>query len=69
LGGESATPAEWLAFIATAAAARCPVVVLTPYPVSRLPPAIRRAVDVVMWDRTTTASKVRQVLGGVLGRA
>jgi hypothetical protein len=69
LGDESATPSEWLAFIETAAAAQCRVVVLTPYPVSRLAPPLRRAVDVVTWDRTTTASNVRQVLGGVLGRA
>jgi hypothetical protein len=65
---EPAPPAEWLDFAAQARGARCPVVAFVPYSPDRVPLALRRAMAVVHWDRSTTATAVRGQLGRVLAR-
>ncbi len=59
--GRDASLAEWLQFLAAGREAGCPVVALAPYPAERIPPAIRQAIAVVTWDRSTTTVIVRHL--------
>jgi hypothetical protein len=63
LEDDSATSEEWLAFAETIRRAGCPLVAFVPYPRRRLPLAVVRAFRVVEWDRTTTATTVRSMIG------
>ncbi len=60
---ERATAAEWEDFAATVRRAGCPLVAFVPYPAARVPPALRRAITVIPWDRSTSVRVVRQVVG------
>jgi hypothetical protein len=57
---------EWLAFAERVRAAGCPLVAFVPYPRVRVPRALRRALAVVPWDRTTSIGAVRRLVGPVL---
>ena len=52
----------WLRFNAAAAAADCPVVVLTPRRLRSVPAALRRAMAVIEWDRRTTAASAARTV-------
>jgi hypothetical protein len=56
--------ADWLEFAQLVRRAGCPLVVLVPYPRSRVPRELRRAMTVVEWDRTTTAAGVARAVRG-----
>jgi hypothetical protein len=49
---------EWLAFAAGMADAGCRVVAISPYPASRVPPALAAAVTGVVWDASTGPGQV-----------
>ena len=55
-----ATEDTWLQFFRLAQSASCPLVVFAPYPLSRWPRALARAVRAIPWDQPTTVSLVRQ---------
>lgn len=59
-GVERATDDEWLTFADRLNKAGCPFVILTPYPQSQIPLALRRSIAVITWDRTTTTGIVRR---------
>jgi hypothetical protein len=65
---EPASPSEWLDFAVQAQRARCPVVAFVPHSPDRVAPALRRAMAVVHWDRSTTATSIRGQVGRVLER-
>ena len=57
---------DWLVFTSAARQARVPLVAFVPYPVARVPSAIRRQVTVIPWDRTTTIRDVHRATRGVI---
>jgi hypothetical protein len=57
---ERAGIGEWLEFAQSAQAAGCPVVALVPYASSRWPRALRGHINVIHWDRRTTAAAIRK---------
>ena len=59
-GVERATDDEWLAFANRLSKVGCPFVVITPYPQSQIPSALRRSIATITWDRTTTTGIVRR---------
>jgi hypothetical protein len=59
-GVERVTSDEWLAFSDRVSKAGCTFVVLTPYPQSQIPPALRRSIATITWDRATTTGIVRR---------
>jgi hypothetical protein len=61
-GTRRAPESDWLEFSARVRRARCPLVALVPFPVSRVPPALRRGMAVVPWDRSTTTGRLRALL-------
>jgi hypothetical protein len=63
LGDRCGAFEEWLAFARLARTASCPVVALVPHARTRYPDPVRRAMTVLTWDRTTTASVVRTLVG------
>jgi hypothetical protein len=60
---ESATPAVWRGFLEELRRAGCAPVALVPYAPARWPPALRRALPIILWDRRTSAGHVRHVVG------
>jgi hypothetical protein len=58
---EQARPEEWLSFAGLLRRANCPLVALVPYPLARVSVALRRAMTVITWDRTTTTGMVRRL--------
>jgi hypothetical protein len=54
---DAASADEWLAFAVLARRAECPVVAFVPYPPERWPPALRRAITILRWDRQLTAGR------------
>jgi hypothetical protein len=54
--------ATWLRFQRVAAAADCPVVVLTPQRLRDVPAVLRRAMAVIEWDRRTTAASAARAV-------
>jgi hypothetical protein len=57
--GEWATTAEWLLFAQHIRRAGCPLLAVLPYARDRCPPALRRAIRIIPWDRHTTAGLAR----------
>jgi hypothetical protein len=60
---DQATSAEWLAFADLARRAGAPIVAFVPYPSERVPAALRRAMVVVPWDRSTSIRDVHRRVG------
>ena len=58
-----AAASDWKRFAQLLARAHCPLLALVPYPQRRWPPALLRRMDIVQWDRNTTASVIRHVIG------
>jgi hypothetical protein len=56
--------ADWIELAQLVRRAGCPLIVLVPYPRSRVPRELKRAMTVVEWDRTTTAAGVARVVRG-----
>jgi hypothetical protein len=54
---------EWGGFARRAAGARCPVVAFVPYPARRWPTNLRGAINIVQWDRSTTAGDTHRRVG------
>lgn len=64
-GSAARTPATentWLSFLQIARSGGCPVIVFSPYPLSRWPPVLAQAVRAIPWDQPTTVSLVRQAV-------
>jgi hypothetical protein len=59
---DNATAAEWHEFAGDVLAAGCHPVGLVPYPPSRWPPALARAITFVHWSERTTARQVLRAL-------
>jgi hypothetical protein len=57
---------DWREFVGRAARARCPVVALVPYSPARWPAALRSTINIVQWDRSTTAGEVHRSVGSGL---
>jgi hypothetical protein len=57
---------DWRDFAGRAARARCPVVALVPYSPERWPSALRGTINIVQWDRSTTAGEVHRSVGSGL---
>jgi len=62
-GAPGATEPEWLLFCDIVRRADCAMVAFVPFPANRVSPALRRAVNIVMWDRPTAAGAVRTTVG------
>jgi hypothetical protein len=60
-GIETATADEWLSFARLIAKSGCQSVALVPFPLRRVRPAIRRAMGVVPWDRSTTTGLIQKI--------
>ena len=60
---------EWRAFVDAARAGWCLPLLLTPYPVSRLPLCLRRDAIAVAWSERLNAGRVRRQLRDALRRA
>lgn len=54
---------EWLDFAAILRRAGCPLVAMVPYPPARWPLALARGIAILQFDRPTTASVVRRLVG------
>lgn len=54
---------EWLLFADDLVRAGSPLVILTPYPPRRWPPALARRLLILHWERTTTISHVHSRVG------
>jgi hypothetical protein len=61
-----ANASDWKRFAQLLARAHCPLLALVPYPQRRWPAALLRHMDIVQWDRNTTASVIRRVIGSGL---
>jgi hypothetical protein len=64
---DRARPAEWLTMGSLLAARGSPLVVLTPWPRERIPPALHGHIAIIEWDRPTTANRVRRLLEQIDG--
>jgi hypothetical protein len=69
LATDRADAGEWRAFAALIRAAGCPLAAFVPYPSTRIPMALRRALPVIPWDRRTSIGAVRTLVGPVLEAA
>jgi hypothetical protein len=58
LATDSADECEWLEFATLVRRAGCPLLALVPYGETRWPRALARALNIIHWDRGTTASTV-----------
>lgn len=58
-----ASPEEWVEFAKYVRSMGCPLVALVPYPRTRVPEAVHRYMTVLPWDRRTSASRVRSLVG------
>jgi hypothetical protein len=52
----------WLSWCRVVRAADCPLIALTPQPVSEVPRALRRHMAVIEWDRRTTAASAARAV-------
>jgi hypothetical protein len=59
----AASPSAWAAFARQLRRRGCPIVAIVPYPPSRWPAVVRRAMPIVQWDRATTARAARRAVG------
>ena len=62
-GVDRATVREWRAFADLARRAGCPTVAFVPYPVTRVPPALRASMTVISWDGRTSVRAVHRLIG------
>lgn len=60
-GNDTAPTHEWLSFAKLIVKAGCQSVALVPFPLRRVRPAIRRAMSVVPWDRSTTTGVIQKI--------
>jgi len=58
-----ASPDEWIEFARHLRTLGCPLVALVPYPETRWPERVRRHLTVLPWDRKTSASTIRGLVG------
>ena len=65
----TASPAQWAAFARELRRRGCSLVAIVPYPPSRLPAVVRRALPIVQWDRATTARAARKAVRRSLAAA
>jgi hypothetical protein len=68
IAGQSSTSfgakeAEWLRFARLVRSAECPILTFTPYGPKRWPPALKRLMHILHWDRATNVSIVRRAVG------
>ncbi len=54
---------QWLDFADVVRRAGCPLVACVPYPFRRCPPDLRQAIKIIEWDRLTTVTAVRMLVG------
>jgi hypothetical protein len=59
---------DWIFFFRSLETSGCPSIVLTPYPVNQIAPALRSAVTVALRDRGTTAASAKRSRESVLRR-
>lgn len=64
LDDDRAAAADWLNFARLVRKALCPLVAFVPYAPARWPRALVPLVTMIQWDRRTTASAVRNSVGG-----
>lgn len=60
-----ASEAEWMSFAAIVRQANCPLIAFVPCALTRVPPALRRVLHAVPWDRATTVGLVQQITRGI----
>lgn len=60
-GVETGTTEEWLRFAGMIRRDSCQLVTLVPFPARRVPAALRRAMTVIPWDRSTTAGMIQKI--------
>lgn len=60
-GVETASTDEWLRFAGMIRKDSCQLVTLVPFPLRRVPAALRRAMVVIPWDRSTTAGVIKKI--------
>lgn len=60
-GVETGTTGEWLRFAGMIRRDGCQLVTLVPFPARRVPAALRRAMTVIPWDRTTTSGVIQKI--------
>jgi hypothetical protein len=60
-GIEAANTDEWLSFARLIVKGGCQSVALVPFPLRRVRPALRRAMSVVPWDRSTTTGAIQKI--------
>ncbi len=58
-----AQPEEWIAFSRHFQSLQCPVVAFVPYPQQRWPEELLKHIVIFPWDRKTSASKIRGLVG------
>jgi hypothetical protein len=61
--GTGASVEEWQQFALLVCDANCPVIAIVPYGEARWPRQLRRLIAMVPWDRSTSVSTVRQLVG------
>jgi hypothetical protein len=54
---------EWLRFVRLVHGAECPVLAFTPYGPKRWPPALKKRMYILQWDRATNVSVIRRAVG------
>jgi hypothetical protein len=54
---------EWLRFARLVRGAECPVLAFTPYGPKRWPPALKKVMYILQWDRATNVSIIRRAVG------
>jgi hypothetical protein len=54
---------DWKEFAAVLARKRCPLLALVPYPASRWPTGLAKRMTIIQWDRATTTTVVRHLIG------
>ena len=60
-GIETGTTEEWLRFAGMIRRDSCQLVTLVPFPARRVPAALRRAMTVIPWDRSTTPGMIQKI--------
>lgn len=60
---DKADLAEWEAFASETQRLGCPLVAFVPYSPARCPRSLRSMIMVIQWDRMTTATTVRHLIG------
>jgi hypothetical protein len=54
---------DWRDFADRTARARCPIIALVPYSPERWPAALKGIINIIQWDRSTTAGDVHRDVG------